>query len=89
MQIDIFHSPQAKSEHHHERFYTTSEALWYDAGQRVLSIDRPLEEGGPVEFGAVEIEKILDRQLFLKGLERTASGIGFAPPLRAIVITFL
>lgn len=88
MQVDIINSSSSEVEHH-DRFYTTSETLWFDARQRVLSIDRPPEEGGPIEFSAIEIEKILDRQLFLKGLERTASGMGFAPPRRTIIITFL
>jgi hypothetical protein len=72
-----------------DRFYTTSEVVWHDKERNVLMIDRPPEQGGPMEFGSVSIQKILDKEIILKGYLPAPSGMGKAPAERFIRITFL
>jgi hypothetical protein len=72
-----------------DRFYTTSEAVWHDKDRNVLMIDRPPQQGGSMEFGSVPIQKILDKEIILKGILPAPSGTGQAPQVRYIRITFL
>ena len=72
-----------------DRFYTTSEAVWHDKERNILMIDRHPIQGGSMEFGSVVIQKILDKEIILKGFLASPSGTGQAPVERFIRITCL
>jgi tyrosine-protein phosphatase YwqE len=87
MQIEITNEIDLKLATTRDRFYTTSKDVQYDTNKNILILRK--SDGSLIEFGSVHIQKILDKEIFLKGILPSPSGTGHAPQVHFIRITFL